>query len=114
MTLVLPSTRAFHLGRRVSSIPSGTPTAMASSIEIPTSQRCSAVRVATSRLWLRRKFKSQNPSILKHPLPSPEDVHIRLHRVIGRLEKFTTVVDPAQPACFHQSDAVAQQQGFAD
>src|SRR5271165_3682222 len=57
ITLVLPSTRAFHRGRRVSSIPSGTPTAMASSIEIPTSHRCSAVRVATSRLWVSRKFK---------------------------------------------------------
>ena len=50
MTFVLPSTNAFHFGRRVSRIPSGTPMAIASSIETPTSQRCSAVSVATSRL----------------------------------------------------------------
>ncbi len=56
MTFVLPSTTAFHFGLRVRRIPSGTPMAIASSIETPTSHRCSAVSVATSRLWVKMKF----------------------------------------------------------
>ena len=51
---------------------------------------------------------------LKHLLARPEDIHIRLHRIIRRLQEFAAAVDPAQPAFFHQSDAAAQQQGFAD
>src|ERR1035438_554116 len=67
-TFVLPSTNAFHFGWRVSSIPSGTPMRMASSIEIPTSHRCSAVRVATSRLWVSRKFtRSHAPLARQSP-----------------------------------------------
>ena len=45
-----------HFGRRVSRIPSGTPMAIAKSIDTPTSHRCSAVSVATSRGWVKRKF----------------------------------------------------------
>ena len=61
MTFVLPRISVFNFGLRVSRIPSGTPATTASNIEMPTSHRCSPVNIATSRLWVSRKF-TINPS----------------------------------------------------
>src|SRR5512146_1008362 len=114
ITLFDPSTAGLKRGRRVRKIPSGTPTAMASSMETPTSHRCSAVRASTSRGWLKMKSNMQIVrSGLKRLLHGPERVHVRLERRIAGGKELARSIDAAQRAPVHQRDAMAQQQRLA-
>ncbi len=47
---------------------------------------------------------------MKHLLARAKYIHIRLHRWVGRLQKFFRAIHSAQSAIFHQPDPAAQQQ----
>src|SRR5215469_624940 len=101
MTFVLPSTTDLSFGCRVNRMPSGTPTATASSMETPTSHKCSPVSMATSRLCVSRKFKL-TPSVSEHLLSCPKDSGVLLCNRVQRVQEFSGWEHAAQPSRFHQ------------
>src|SRR5215469_345522 len=105
MTFVLPSTMDLSFGCRVNRMPSGTPIATASSIETPTSLRCSPVSTATSRLWVSRKFKP-TPSVPEHLLSHPKDSRVLLCNRVQRVQELSWCEHAAQPSLFHQRNAI--------
>src|SRR6476469_6256240 len=89
MILFAPSTSPFHPGRRLSRIPRGTPMATASSMETPTSQRCSLATLSTSLLWATKKSPNDMALIsgIEDSVTGPECVYVRLHKILGGAQK---------------------------
>src|SRR6516225_9696487 len=113
MTFVVPSTTDLSLGRRVSRMPKGTPIATASSIDTPTSHRCSPVNIATSCLCVSRKFKPA-PSVMKRLLSGSKNSRVFLGNGVRRVQEFSRFKHASQASLFHQRDPITQHQRFAN